>query len=92
MDYEPGCYGDSARGIYLGEHVQAIAESEGWKGPAIPCHHDEDCPCGDKDCHPDIYHEAWTEAEEYMNEHCGVEGYYWGTNDNSDFGLWKCEE
>ena len=74
-----GAYADSSRGIYVGQKVQEIARAHGWKGEYLAAD-------------AEFYDEAIDEAEAYMNEHYPVEGAYWGSNDNGDWGLWTAEQ
>jgi hypothetical protein len=78
-DYEPGCYFDCSRGIYIGNEVQLLAESNGWKpaGGIITDPRHED------------YLEVVAEAEDWLNDSVAVEGHYWGYNEYGDFGLWS---
>jgi hypothetical protein len=78
-NFEPGCYFDSHRGIYIGEAVQDLAAENGWTSEPLSADHE-------------FYCEAWEEAEAFMNDNFPVDGHYWGSNDGScDWGLWECE-
>ena len=78
-----GCYFDCVRGRYIGEDVIEMAEDRGF----VVAKEDEE------NRHPDgeFYSELWEEAEEYLNE-MTKEGFYFGSNENGDWGLWEEEE
>lgn len=95
-----GCYVDGARGIYAVDRIVEIAEEHGMTEPE-ECT-DTDCPhCNDHES-GDERSLSWThclydgeiedEATEYMNDHHGLEGAYWGRSEAGDWGLWECEE
>lgn len=89
---ETGIWLDSARGIYMGEAVQGLAEEYGWRGEVL-------------DSTEEFYHEAWGEALGHMadldlyldqpGEHRRnareeldpIAIGFW-QNENGDFGLW----
>jgi hypothetical protein len=73
-----GCWLDCSRGRYIGEAVQAIAQSYGWTGETLNV--DEE-----------FYDEAIDEAEDYMNGLC-PSGLWFGSSDGGDWGLWSLEE
>jgi len=79
---DAGCWFDSARGIYIGEEVIALAEGHGLKIA------EEDqtnrTPEGEG------YHELWDEAEDYLQDFA-PEGFYFGSNEG-DWGLWPAED
>lgn len=79
-----GCWFDCARGIYIGQEVIWEAQSYGWKPEGL----DEETEVS-----PDMefYHELTDEAEQYLNSICPT-GYWIGSNENGDFGMWECEE
>jgi len=78
--FNEGCYGDSSRGIYLGEHIQDIAEENGWNGPK-------------QDSNSEFYDDATDEAIEFLNENTQFpENSFWGYNDNGDFGVWENDD
>lgn len=75
---EAGCWLDCARGIYIGEEIQTTAASYGWTDEPASVDSDE-------------YHDATQEAEDYMNT-LAPEGYYFGSTENGDWGLWEITE
>lgn len=76
-----GCYVDGCNGIYVGNKIQHIALSHGWKGePALDVYRDYE-----------NYDEATEEAIDFMNKSFGVDGAFWGWNDG-DFGLYLIDE
>lgn len=75
---QQGCWLDSCRGIYLGEAVQDIAESYGWQGERL-------------DVSSEFYHEAIDEAEGFLQQFA-PEGFYFGSNKNGDWGLWRSDD
>jgi hypothetical protein len=95
---DAGCYVDSARGIYATDAVVELAEAHGM-AYIDACDPGKD---GHTDCQ-DAYFPSrfagceWAgdcedEADDYMNAHYGVDGAYWGRNDNGDWGLWTIED
>ena len=90
-----GCYFDSARGIYIGEAVQATAAMHGWNpdGGTIPCDHDD---CEQPEAHEEIdhgmfYDEATTEAEDHLNG-LTSDDVSFGSTESGDWGLWLLNE
>tara|TARA_R100001530_G_scaffold106025_1_gene74051 strand:- start:1897 stop:2160 length:264 start_codon:yes stop_codon:yes gene_type:complete len=75
---DAGCWLDSARGRYIGEEVQHIAHSYGWKAKILSCDHE-------------FYDDAWDEAEEYLNDKIAPEDFYFSSIDGGDWGLWSIE-
>jgi hypothetical protein len=75
-----GCYFDGARGIYIGEAIQEMAQAHGWSfvgwvGPEFG-----------------HYHEATAEAEDYLNT-LTADDVSFGSNESGDWGLWHlCED
>lgn len=57
----------------MGEAIIELAESEG-----MP-HEDERTP------EHEFYHDAWDDAENWLNDHCAGAGFYFGTNESGDF-------
>ena len=78
-NFEIGCYFDSARGIYIGQAVIEFAESLGMT------HEDKRTP------DHEFYHEAWTDAENWLNRFHSDDTHYWGSTENGDFGYWEIE-
>lgn len=74
---ECGCYGDSAKGIRLGTHIQKFAQEHGWKGEPCLTPENEEYDC------------ATEEAIGYLNARYKVERAEWGYSENGDFGLWQ---
>lgn len=96
-----GCYLDSARGVYIGEEIQASAALHGWSpaGGVIPCDHEE---CTGRtargifyghleDDHGTFYHEATSEAEDHLNG-LTADDVWFGSNESGDWGLWPLTE
>lgn len=81
---DAGCYIDGAPGIYAIDAIIAFAEGHGYTEPG--CSHRAPGICSE--CADDIE----DECDDYMNEHCGVDGYYWGRSDAGDWGLWPSED
>jgi len=73
-----GCWFDSNRGIHIGESVQEAALSYGWKGSMV--YNDEE-----------NYILVWDEAADFIDNLC-PEGYWFGGNDNGDWGVWPMED
>lgn len=71
---EVGCYFDGSRGIYIGEEVQSLAKDYGWTGEEV-------------DSDGEFYDEAWSEAEEFLQEFCPPYSYC-GGNESGDWGVW----
>jgi len=87
-EFPEGCWLDSARGwADIGEQIQSIAMEYGWKGMdgtevIIP-----------SDEEGDEFQYAVDEAEDYLNSLPNIpDGFYFGGNDNGDWGLWQMEE
>ena len=83
---DTGCYFDGARGVYIGEAVQQLAASHGWKYSAqfetVGVHDDGD---------PEAYTWAWDEAEVYLNT-LTADGVWFGSTEGGDWGLWPVED
>ena len=95
-----GCYFDGARGVYIGEAIQEWAAQEGSPQGArfgeVYCHHNGDtgiiCPCPGEDDHGQWYHEATTEAEDYLNT-LTADDVSFGPSEQGDWGLWHlCDD
>jgi hypothetical protein len=88
-----GCYLDSARGVYIGEAVQASAALHGWS-PAdgvVACDHDDCETAHDEADHGTYYHEATIEAEDFLNG-LTADDVWFGSTESGDWGLWALEE
>ena len=93
-----GCYLDSARGVYIGEAVQASALLHGWapEEGMVPCDHEE-CERGQRGQpheeadHGTYYHEATIEAEDFLNG-LTADDVWFGPTESGDWGLWLLEE
>ena len=88
-----GCYLDSARGVYIGEAVQASAALPGWSPAAgvVACDH-EDCEAAHEEAdHGTLYDEATTEAEDHLNG-LTADDVWFGSNESGDWGLWPLTE
>jgi len=78
---QQGCIFDSHHGRFIGEMVQDLALEHGWTG--------YDTENERLDADHDEYDEAIVEAEEYLNDNCAPEGFFFGSQpDSSDWGLW----
>lgn len=76
---EAGPWVDASRGIYMGVEIQRIAQERGWEGAQVLDPKDE------------TYFDAAHDAEEYLQS-VAPDGYYFGTSEQGDWGLWKFEE
>ena len=85
---EPGCYVDSARGIYAIDRIIEIAEGYGFQV------NDDDPanPLPESLADYEFAGELEDEADDYLNTRFAIEGYFWGRNENGDWGLWEVEE
>ena len=88
-----GCYLDSARGVYIGEAVQASAALHGWapSDGVVACDHEECETAHSEDDHGTYYHEATSEAEDYLNG-LTADDVWFGSTESGDWGLWPLEE
>jgi hypothetical protein len=93
-----GCYLDSARGVYIGEEIQASAALHGWApadtgvvGGVIPSDHEECKQPHQEADHGTLYHEATNEAEDYLNG-LTADDVWFGPTESGDWGLWPLEE
>lgn len=75
---DAGCWFDSHRGIYIGEAVQEVAQSYGWTGPLVTKEEE-------------FYCEAWEEADQFLDSIC-PEHFWFGGNDNGDWGMWRDDD
>jgi len=88
-----GCYLDSARGVYIGEAVQASAALHGW-APAdgvVACDHEECETAHEEADHGTLYHEATIEAEDFLNG-LTADDVWFGATESGDWGLWPLTE
>jgi hypothetical protein len=83
---DAGIYLDGARGQYIGEAVQELAASHGWKYSA----QFEIVRVDDGD-DPEVYTWAWNEAEDYLNTLTDGTVYF-GSTEGGDWGLWPVED
>lgn len=89
-----GCYVDGARGIYAIDEIVSIAESHG--GRVHDCDmqgHDHGETCFESrfaGC--EFAGDVEYGCDDYMNTHFGVDGAYWGRNENGDWGLWEIDD
>ena len=77
-----GCWYDNARGWdEIGMLVQEEAKLRGWKAEKLGADHE-------------AFHEAITEAEEWLNDRVSPDGFYFGSLPDSggDWGLYPDEE
>ena len=88
-----GCYLDSARGVYIGEAVQASALLHGWapEEGMVPCEHEECETAHEEADHGTFYHEATIEAEDFLNG-LTADDVWFGPTESGDWGLWPLEE
>ena len=80
---DEGCWFDCARGIYIGEAVIDEAISRGFElteGREV-----------DATVEGEFYHETWDDAECFLDS-LAPEGYWVGSTENGDFGMWRIEE
>lgn len=85
MNFDTGCYFESARGQYIGQAVIQLAENCG-----MMFSEDEDEE--NKTPYGEFYHELWEMAENYLNSHVADDGFFFGSNESGDWGYWKNEE
>jgi hypothetical protein len=78
---DAGCYADSNRGCQVVDKVYSIAISHGMPKRDF----DTDILPSESEFSGDIE----DMCDDYMNEHFPVDGFYWGRNDNGDWGLWE---
>jgi len=82
--FDVGEYFGSQRGIFQGEAVIALAVQNGFK--VLPISVDDMKAAGP-------YHMGlWDDAENFMNNTYPKDGYFWGNNENGDWGLWPLED
>lgn len=78
-----GCWLDNCRGVYMGEAIISEAITHGFKyemdGPL--------CRYSDRE----DYMHLWHEADTFMDQFAAP-GFWFGSNDNGDWGLWPCED
>lgn len=92
---DTGCYVDGARGIYATDAIMRFAHNHGMPyGDSVNM--SGECDCDDptainlwSECEFASDHED--EANEFMNDKYAVDGACWGSNENSDWGLWEIE-
>ena len=92
---DAGCYVDEARGIYATDAIVEFAraygaEIESCKVSANHPHAETVMESEFGGC--EFANEIEEYASNYMNTHYEVDGYYWGRNENGDWGLWNVEE
>ena len=79
-----GVYFDCHRGIYIGEEVQKLANSLGWKySPQF-----EMVMKDDDTVDPEAYTWAWDEAEEWLNTKVAKDNHYFGSMPMAGCGCW----
>lgn len=81
-----GCYVDGTRGTYAIDKIEDVARDHGYK---LPNDISDQAFVTLSDC--DFASWIEDEIDDYMNTHFGVEGAYWGRNENGDWGLWAIE-
>ncbi len=77
-----GCWFDNCRGYYLGEEVILVAIRDGFDTDLGGYERYAD--------HPD-YLETWDDAERFMSNFAAP-GFWFGSNDSGDWGLWASED
>jgi hypothetical protein len=78
-----GCYVDGARGIHAINKIGSIAKEHGFQTGW------DDLPLCLSDY--EFAGELEDEIDQFMDADYGVEGAYWGRNDQGDWGLWTLE-
>ncbi len=78
-----GCYVDGARGIYAVDAIYTFAWQHGFKPAFGECF-------GGRNKLSD--YEYAGEIEDDMNTQFGVDGAYWGRNEQGDWGLWEIDD
>lgn len=73
-----GCWVDNHNGVYIGQRVMEIAKEHGWDGEVLTPQHEHYC-------------DAWIDAESFLSDKAPP-GYYIGSNECGDFGMWKINE
>ena len=84
-----GVYFDGARGQYIGEAVQELAASHGWRYSAARTQSGRQRWPVSR--HSSEYTFAWDEAEDFLND-LTAEGVYFGSTESGDWGLWAIED
>ncbi len=80
--FEPGCYGDGARGIYLSPFIVEFAQAQGFKL------YGEDIASVEYE----FIDELAEDAINWLNNNTAIPNlFYWGYSEQGDFGLWKSE-
>lgn len=80
---DAGCWYDSHRGVYIGLEVMRAAAERGWAAYA-------DALESDDPTHYEYFCEGWESAEDFLNS-MAPDGYWFGSNENGDCGLWLIE-
>ena len=80
---DEGNYLDSQRGRYQGEAIIQMALDHGWKTKTWRQE--------DFNADAEFYGEAIQAAEDYLNT-LTPDGYYFGTTEGGDWGLWREQE
>jgi len=79
-----GCWLDGHKGQYIGEDIIIEAEGFGFK---VPAEYQKD-----RKVEGEWHWELVDLAESWLNEHVAPEGWWFGTNESGDWGLWRVEE
>lgn len=88
-----GCYVDGARGIYSIDAITSFADSHGMEIDECEKDH-EHAPTfeASRFAGCEFANEVESECDEYMNATHGVDGAYWGRNEQGDWGLWEVDD
>jgi len=82
-----GCWFDGARGIYIGEAVIKEALAAGWSAEGYT---EEEFKVHGEGVDPEAYQWATDAAEEFLAS-LAPDGFWIGSNENGDFGMWQIE-
>lgn len=80
-----GCYVESARGTYAIDKIASLARAHGFEL-------ESDLEAFVTLSDYEFAGELEDEIDSFMNDKYGVEGAYWGRNENSDWGLWEVDD
>ena len=84
VDHEVGVIFECQLGIYIGEAVQSLANTYGWRfSPQFSMVMKDDIDLGDES-----YTWAWDEAEEYLNTNVAEDNHYFGSHPMAGCGCW----
>jgi len=91
--FEPGCWLQTRDwGISLGEAIIKLAIEHGWLPFDLGYNiHDLEVDTAKYDDEGIHYHDCWNDAEQFL-ANLAPEGYWIGSNENGDFGMWEVEQ